>query len=471
MSDVRAFGAAGDGRQDDTEALRHALTAGDGLLELPRGEYRLTRPLVVDLSTVGRFAIRGAGGTAKLIMAGPGPAIQLVGTHGKTADPKDFQPAVWQHERMPTLGDLEIEGAHPEADGVQITGVMQATLTGLLIRRVRTAIHVTGRARNLVIAQCHLYHNTGIGMHFDRLNLHQANIVGSHISYCRRGGVRIEDSEIRNLQITGNDIEYNNNRAFQVPGADADPTAEIYIDCRTGSIREGTIASNTLQATYSPGGSNIRFIGAGPDRNHKVGLFTISGNLVGSQENNIHLTAVRGISITGNVIYSGHSRNLLLEQCRNVAIGSNVFDHNPDYDPNELCTGIRLVDSVDCALTGVTIQDCQSGRHTVRDAGPQERQALVELVRCRRISLTGCQIFEGAPTGIAVDDSSEVLIQGCQVLDGRTEPLMQHALRWTGAGAHNLVAHCQLGGTVAPCDVPAHVRQWDNQVIPSRGAE
>ena len=92
MSDVRAFGAAGDGRQDDTEALRHALTAGDGLLELPRGEYRLTRPLVVDLSTVGRFAIRGAGGTAKLIMAGPGPAIQLVGTHGRRVvhDPGTF---------------------------------------------------------------------------------------------------------------------------------------------------------------------------------------------------------------------------------------------------------------------------------------------------------------------------------------------------------------------------------------------
>jgi hypothetical protein len=154
-----------------------------------------------------------------------------------------------------------------------------------------------------------------------------------------------------------------------------------------------------------------------------------------------------------------------------VAIGSNVFDHNPDYDPNELCTGIRLVDSVDCALTGVTIQDCQAGRHTVRDAGPQERQALVEVVRCRRIALTGCQVFEGAPAGIAVADSSEVLIQGCQVLDGRSEPLMQHAIRWTGEGANNLIAHCQLGGTVAPSEVPKHVRQWDNQIVATRGGD
>jgi len=470
MANVREFGAAGDGRQDDTDALQHALEAGDGVLELPRGDYRLTRTLDVPLAQVGRFALQGSGGTARLIMAGPGPALALRGTHDRSADPASFQPGVWQDQRLPTLSHIEIVGQHPEADGVRLEGVMQPTLSQVLIRQVRHGIHVTGRARNLLIGQCHIYHNTGVGVFLDRVNLHQAILSGSHVSYCRLGGVRITDSEIRNLQITGNDIEYNNNRAFQVPGADADPTAEIYIDCRTGSIREGTIASNTLQATYSPGGSNIRFIGAGPDKNHKVGLFTISGNLIGSQENNIHLTAARGVSITGNVIYSGHSRNLLLEQCRNVAIGSNVFDHNPDYDPNELCTGIRLVDSVDCALTGVTIQDCQSGRHTVREAGPQERQALVELVRCRRIALNGCQVFEGAPAGISVEDSSEVLIQGCQVLDGRAEPLMQHALRWTGEGANNLVAHCQLGGTVAPCHVPAHVRQWDNQIVTTRGA-
>jgi hypothetical protein len=29
--------------------------------------------------------------------------------------------------------------------------------------------------------------------------------------------------------------------------------AEVYIDCRTGSVREGTITGNTLQATFSPG--------------------------------------------------------------------------------------------------------------------------------------------------------------------------------------------------------------------------
>jgi hypothetical protein len=396
-------------------------------------------------------------------MAGAGPALVLEATHTTTADPTGFRPEEWQRERMPTVADIEIQGAHPEADGIRIQGVMQPTLTGVLIREVRTGVYIHQRARNVLISHCHIYNNTGVGVHLDRVDLHQTIITGSHISYCRQGGVRIEASEIRNLQITGNDIEYNNNKAHKVPDADGEPTAEIYIDCRTGTVREGTIASNTLQATYSSNGSNIRFIGAGPDKNHKTGLWTITGNLIGSQENNIHLTSARGMTISGNVIYSGHSRNLLIESSRNIVVGANVFDHNPDYDQKELCTGIRLVDSVDCSLHGLVIQDCQAGKHTVTDAGPQTREGLIELVRCRRINISGVQVLEPAPYGIFLNACSDTLITGCTILDGRTPPLMQAPIRWQGDGSGNLVAHCRLGkGTAGVIVAEPHVRQWEN---------
>jgi hypothetical protein len=462
MANVRDFGAAGDGLQDDTEALRHAIDAGDGVLELPRGDYLICQTLEIPLAQVGRFALHGSGGTARLLMAGPGPALWLRGTHDRSADPASFQPGVWQDQRLPTIANLEIVGRHPEADGVRLEGVMQPTLSQVLIRQVRHGIHVTGRARNLLIGQCHVYHNTGVGIFLERVNLHQAIVTGSHISYCRQGGLRITDSEIRNLQITGNDIEYNNNRAFQVANADAEPTAEIYIECQSGSIREGTIASNTLQATYSPNGANIRLVGAGPDKPHKVGLFAISGNLIGSQEVNIHCTSVRGVTIAGNVLYSGHSRNLLLEQCRNLSVGANVFDHNPDYEPRQLCTGIRLVDCVDSVLSGLVIQDGETGRHTVPDAGPQERQALVELVRCRRIALQGVQILDGTPLGLAVEDSHDVTVTGCGILDTRAEPRMQRAIDWRGEGTGNLIANCRLGGPQPAIAAPPHVRRWNN---------
>ena len=42
MSDVRQFGANGDGKTDDTEAIRHAVEKGDGALFFPAGDYLIS---------------------------------------------------------------------------------------------------------------------------------------------------------------------------------------------------------------------------------------------------------------------------------------------------------------------------------------------------------------------------------------------------------------------------------------------
>lgn len=459
MSNVRSFGAAGDGKADDTAAFEHALRDGDGLLEIPRGDYRITRTIVVDLAKTGRIAISGTGGTAKILHFGSGPAFELRGTHTTSADPLGFKPEEWQRERMPTVSGIEIEGKHPEADGIRIIGVMQPTLTGVLIRKVRNAVHITERARNVLISHCHIYHNTGIGVFLDRLNLHQTIIVGSHISYNRLGGIRVENSEIRNFQITGNDIEYNNNRAFKVPDADDVPTAEIYIDCgEKGTVREGTISSNTIQATYSPNGANIRIIGTATEHSQKAGMWCITGNLIGSQAINVHLTSVRGITFDGNYVYSGHDRNLKIEDSKNIVIGGNCFGHNPDYKELEICTGISLERCENVTMTGLQIQDAQAGEHTVKDTVPIVRQGLVEIVKCQRVNLTGVQILEGTPYGLYVEDSQDVLLTGCTLLDTRPEPKTQAAIHWKGDGAGSAIAHCRIN---RPVEVPAVVKVVD----------
>lgn len=449
MSDVRDFGAVGDGVSDDTEAIQHAIDDGNGHLEFPRGEYRISKTLLVDLEKRSRTSIGGAGGTAKIVMYGAGPAILLRATHAKTADPGGFRPDEWQHERMPTIDGIEIEGRHSEADGIQIVGVMQPTLTRVLIRQVRTAVHVTDRARNVVINGCHFYHNTGVGIHLDKVNLHQTIIADSHISYCRRGGIRIEDSEIRNLQITGNDIEYNTYRVFakEFPlEAEAEPTAEVYIDVVNGTIREGTISSNTIQARNSSNGSNIRLIGNGPEGDFRAGMWAITGNLIGSQKNNIHLTGARGMTISGNYIYSGHHRNLLVEKSRNIVVGPNTFGHNPDYKDKELATGIRFEDSENCVLNGLLIQDAQAGKHTVANAVPIDREALVELVRCRRVNVTGCQILDGSPIGLLIDDCEDTLVSSCSIIDQRDTPMMQTGVEWRGTQSGNMFVQNRVAG-------------------------
>lgn len=54
MTNVRDFGAVGDGQVDDTKALQHAIEQGGGHLILPRGTYRLTAPLEIDLDQFGQ---------------------------------------------------------------------------------------------------------------------------------------------------------------------------------------------------------------------------------------------------------------------------------------------------------------------------------------------------------------------------------------------------------------------------------
>lgn len=439
MSNVRDFGAAGDGQIDDTAAIRHALDQGDGVLEFPPGTYRIRETIQIELPRHGPCGLVGLAGAAKIVMDGPGPAFFLHGSHQGSADPDGFDPGVWSKERMPTVLNLEIEGRHAEADGFLVEGTMQTTFEGVLLRELRDAIRVERRARNLLVSHCHIYHNRRNGIFFDRVNLHQAIITGSHISYNQRAGIHIAGGQVRNVQITGNDIEYN--YADSIDGS-----ADVLIDTRYegSSIREGTITGNTIQARVSPGGANVRIVGKGTDESHLAGLITISGNMIGSQQTNVHLDACRTVVVTGNIIYSGHHRNLLVDGARNIVIGPNSFDHNPDYDPRELATGIRLVDSRDVTLSGLQIQDSQAGRHTVENVDPIQREGLLEIVRCQNVLANGLQVTDGTPANVAVRDSSNVSLSGCMFTETRTERMTEHAVVWTGEGRGNLITGCRI---------------------------
>lgn len=447
MSNIRDFGAVGDGVVDDTAAIQHAIDDGNGFLELPSGDYRIERPLVFQLSKCGRTGINGSGGTARILMAGSGPAIKLLGTHAATADPAGFRPEEWLQERMPTVRDLEIVGAHPDANGIEIEGVMQPTITGVLIREVETAIRISNRARNVIISHCHLYHNRGVGVHLDNVNLHQVIIASNHISYCGLGGIRIENSEVRNLQITGNDIEYNNHRSHSQQDAD-ELTGEILIDVQEGSVREGTICSNTIQATYSPRGANIRFLGQNDEWNQKVGMWTITGNLIGSQAYNIHLHKTRGITISGNHMYSAHVRNILVEGCRNIVMSGNCFGHNPDYKDKEICTGLEVRNSEDVVMSGMLIEDAASGQNTVRNAIPVKRTALMSLQNCQRMTISAVQLINPSPVGMELHECSDTQISNCTILRKENQNSLTHSVVWKGEGTGNMLSNCRVGSPV-----------------------
>jgi hypothetical protein len=197
MANVRNFGATGDGNTDDTEAIRHAVVEGDGGLEFPRGDYRITGTIEIPLDQLGRTSIHGTLGVAKIIHAGPGPAFKFVGTHTGTASPLSVEPNVWANQRTPTVAHIEIEGRHGQADGITCDHTMQAIFDGVTVRNCRHGIHLIRRNRNVIVANCHLYHNRGAGLFLDGVNLHQINVVGCHISYNALGGIRVTESEIQ----------------------------------------------------------------------------------------------------------------------------------------------------------------------------------------------------------------------------------------------------------------------------------
>ena len=121
MSNVKNFGAIGDGEADDTEAIRHALSQGDGELDFPRGNYRISETIEILLDETGRLGIDGSNGTATVIMTGEGPAFRIIGTHGGTGDPGSSKPNIWEKQRMPTVRNIEVtatnEKVHPLKPG------------------------------------------------------------------------------------------------------------------------------------------------------------------------------------------------------------------------------------------------------------------------------------------------------------------------------------------------------------------
>ena len=418
MSNVTRFGAIGDGVADDTEAIQHAVTQGDGVLHFPPGTYRITQPIEIKLSEHGPLGMDGTGGTARVVMDGKGPAFRLVGTHGGTGDPGSRKGNVASHQRLPTIRNIEVEGAHAEADGFELIETMQSVFEGVLVTRCRHGIHLIQR---------------GARVEGELLALHQINIASSHISYNRLGGIRLDRSEVRNLQITGNDIEYNNHKSHE---AEPEPTAEIYIDATAegASVNEVTIASNTIQATGSPEGANIR-IKETPDQSRPPGLFAINGNIIGSQENNVHLTGCNGIALSGNTIYSCENRNLLIEDSRLINVSGNTFRrHTPRYG-----TGVRFTDSSDITFTGC-------GIHDETAEGQPNLTALLELERCQRINISGSQFLNGA-IGVAGNNCSHVTLTGNTLHDTREQSTAQHAIRFTGPGEGNSAAHNSVGIT------------------------
>ena len=327
---VREFGAAGDGKKDDTAAIQRAVDAG-GAVEFPAGIFRLTRTIRVELGRVGPIALSGS--SASIIeMASEGPAFHFVGTVQRSAAPADFPAEFWEKQGGVTVNGLSIVGRHDRAVGLQVTRTMQLTVSGCHFRQLLHGIHFTERNRNALIADSHVYNNRGAGIFVDQVDFHQLNISACHISYNHGGGVLVRGGAVRNLQIGTCDIEAN-------VGPHAAPTANVMLDSTGGSIGEVEISGCTIQHyPGTPGFANIRFIGHStavpftPERRH--GNLVVTGNMINDADINLHLDGVRGAVVTGNTIQLATTHDVLVENSAEIVFSDTVLDRHPRYNPD-----------------------------------------------------------------------------------------------------------------------------------------
>jgi hypothetical protein len=111
-SNVLDFGATGDGLTDDTDAIIATITrSGNGVVEFPRGRYRITRTIGILLDEYGPISLSSLGGSATIIMDAGGPACRFTGTHMGTGGAASLTTLTWEKERMPLVYNLVIEGS------------------------------------------------------------------------------------------------------------------------------------------------------------------------------------------------------------------------------------------------------------------------------------------------------------------------------------------------------------------------
>ena len=236
---------------------------------------------------------------------------------------------------------------------------MQLTITRVLVRKCRHGIHLTGRNRNVLIADCHIYENRGIGVFLDAVNLHQINVTGCHVSYCDGGGIVCKGGEVRNLHVTGCDIESNQ-------GEKRPPTANVLIDSHRRLERRGR-----HHRLHDPAQPQRRRLGEHPHQGAeravkdakdtdemRDGHVTITGNVLSDVKVNVHLDHARGVVITGNTFWTAYEHNLLVEHSAYVTVGAEQLRPQPALRGEEkpdTTNAIVFRDCADCTLTGFTL--------------------------------------------------------------------------------------------------------------------
>ena len=298
----------GDGVADDADNLIASIALMRGVINFdPTKRYKVTKTIEFNLANLTR--INGNGVT--LIPQGDIAAIRIKGSmiNGHAGDTISTQ-NYWRKEAGFVLDQVKVHtldddrASQKSGYGIQLIGTCNVTLRNVHTAHLKKGILISGQNRNINIVDSYIWANTESGIEFDNTcKLHQINITGCHILF-NRINIFLNDAEMYNIQIVGNDIEVDGTLTVR-----DEPTSKYCILAIANErlIEDLTIVGNTIEDHWHCIDGMIKL--QGKTTGHIVSV-SIGANSTGnSPEHVIALGGCSGVEIRGQ--YKGSIKSVL----------------------------------------------------------------------------------------------------------------------------------------------------------------
>src|SRR5690606_22716033 len=119
----------------------------------------------------------------------------------------------------------------------------------------------------------------------------------------------------------------------------------------------------------------------------------------------------------------GYEHSVVVDRCRHIVLGSSTLDHNPDYGGGRI-DGVVVRGSSGISMANLIVEGARAG-------GP-ESGAAVEVVDSSEVSVDGCQVLDPEHRGIEFVGVRNGRVSHSTVLDRRPQPSMREAIRIRG---------------------------------------
>lgn len=286
----------GDGETDDTDILKAEILMSSGVISFdPNKTYLVSDTLEIDAARYHRLNGNGA----RFISASPDkPCFRLKGSMsaGQSASPDSNNKYARQQYGF-VFDHAVIYGKDVGVGiGIEVSGCLAPSFTnnniffldkGMVFKNVNRDVNLIGNR---------IWVNKTYGIEFhDSANIHQINIVSNIITY-NKVNIIIDNADIYNIQITGNDIETATSRYLGTSGG-----ANIVINAQTGLTEDVTVVGNTIEDHWVSDGM-IVLNGANTS---SIASVCIDGNSFGnSNDSEIKMGGCSGVYVGGQFKHS-----------------------------------------------------------------------------------------------------------------------------------------------------------------------